>query len=188
MMPERPNIFNTIDKNQYRVKRRIVGQAVSDKALRAFEPTMLEQIDVLLDIMSSAADRSCILNMTDQFKRLGLDVVGHLAFGFALDLQTESTYRFIVRGIAIGTFQNNCWLQWPLLRKLRLHWVLIILSYGRRLKYLKTLKHMITTRLAADKHAKNDLYSSVMSHLETTGETASNEELFSEALFILPAG
>lgn len=79
--PGKPSTFNTIDKRKHRVKRKVVGQAVNDKAMRAFEPTMLEQVDIFIEQLLASAHDCSPVNMTERCKWLGMDIVGLLAFG-----------------------------------------------------------------------------------------------------------
>lgn len=183
-----PSIFNVIDKHRHRVKRKLVGKAISDKAMRGFEPTMIEQVDIFIRQLLASSHDSSPVNMTDRCKRLGMDIVGLLAFGFPLNMQTDPTYRFVLDGISLGTYQNNCFLQFPPLKKLGLHHLLPLLGFSQRIKYLRMMQHMISTRLSQDKHAKNDLYSFVVDHLDNTTDGMKTNELWSEALFFFPAG
>lgn len=183
-----PSIFNVIDKHRHRVKRKLVGKAISDKAMRGFEPTMIEQVDIFIRQLLASSHDSSPVNMTDCCKRLGMDIVGLLAFGFPLNMQTDPTYRFMLDGISLGTYQNNCFLQFPPLKKLGLHHLLPLLGFSQRIKYLRMMQHMISTRLSQDKHAKNDLYSFVVDHLDNTTDGMKTNELWSEALFFFPAG
>ncbi|KAI3326159.1 cytochrome P450 [Xylariaceae sp. AK1471] len=186
----KPSIFNAIDRRTHRDKRRLIGQAITEKAMRSFEPTMIEQIDIFIEQLSSAATAKepTPVNITDLTKRLGMDIVGHLAFGFALNLQTDPTYRFVLQGLAVGAYQNNCFMQFPMLKKLGLHNLLLIMGFTSRMKYRKLLQQMITSRLAQEKHAKNDLYSFVVDHLDDPMNGVTTSELWSEALFFFPAG
>lgn len=102
-----PSIFNTLDRHQHSIKRRLVGQAVNEKAMREFEPTMTEQIDVFLGQIQEASKTSTPLDMTDHLKRLGMDIVGLLAFGFPLNLQTDPTYRFMTKGLSLGGYRAH---------------------------------------------------------------------------------
>ncbi|GAW25553.1 putative benzoate 4-monooxygenase cytochrome P450 protein [Rosellinia necatrix] len=193
----KPNIFNAIDRQKHREKRRLIGQAINDKAMRSFEPTMLEQIDVFIEriqqasLSTSGVEDLQPVNITDLTKRLGADIVGHLAFGYALNMQTEPTYRFILQGLAVGSYRNNSFMQFPMLKMLGLHnFVTILDGYASRMKYKAMLQNMITSRLSQDKHAKNDLYSFVVDHLDIDGSKNGimTTELWSEALFFFPAG
>lgn len=183
-----PSIFNAIDKHEHRVKRRLIGQAVNDKAMREFEPTMMEQIDIFIDQLRASSEHRTPVNMTDSCKRLGLDIVALLAFGYPLHLQTDSKYRFLIRGLHVGGYQNHCFMQFPPLKKLRLHHFLLLAGYSQRKKYIRMLQLMISSRLSEDKHAKHDLYSFVVDQLDNTADSITTSQLWSEALFFFPAG
>ncbi|KAF3023041.1 hypothetical protein E8E14_012192 [Neopestalotiopsis sp. 37M] len=141
-----PSIFNVLDKSQHRIKRKLIGQAVSEKAMRTFEPTLAEQVDILMGQLTECSEKSVSTNMTDRFKRLGLDIVGLLAFGFPLNMQTDPTYRFVIRGLNVGGYQFHCFMQYPLLKKLRLDQVLVLIGKKQRNEYLRMLQLMIKTR------------------------------------------
>ncbi|KAI1329411.1 cytochrome P450 [Xylariaceae sp. FL0255] len=110
------------------------------------------------------------VDMTNLTKRLGADIVGHLAFGYALNMQTDPKYRFVLQGLAVGQYQNNSFMQFPMLKKLDLHNLTLILGYSARVRYKAMMQTMINSRLAQEKHAKNDLYSFVVDHLDQDGK------------------
>ncbi|KAI0812084.1 cytochrome P450 [Xylaria sp. FL0064] len=184
----KPSIFNALDRLVRRDKRRFIGQAINEKAMRSFEPTMLGEINIFIDQLLHAAQTSAPVNMTDVTKRLGADIVGHLAFGYALNMQTDPTYRFMLRGLAVGSYQNNSFMQFLMLKKLGLHNLLVLAGFSKRMKYKEMLQKMITSRLAQEKHAQSDLYSFVADHLDDPSNGVTTSELWSEALFFFPAG
>ncbi|KAI1394025.1 cytochrome P450 [Hypoxylon trugodes] len=184
----KPSIFNAIDKRKHRNKRRVVGQAINDKAMRAFEPTMMDQIDVFLGQLLKSSHNSSPIDISDRSKRLGMDIVGQLAFGYALDTQTVPTNQFMIDGLKAGQYRNNCFMQFPFLKKSGLDYlVLLFAGASQRMKYLQLFQRMISNRLTQDKHAKNDLYSFVVDHLDDT-DGVPLSDLWSEALFFFPAG
>ncbi|KAI1662176.1 cytochrome P450 [Daldinia decipiens] len=187
MRSGKPSIFSTIDKQQHRLKRKLIGQAVNDKATRVFEPTMIEQVDIFIEQLMASSQDSNPVDMTERCKWLGMDIVGLLAFGFALNMQTDPTYRFVTSGLSVETYQMNSIMQWPLLNTIGFHHLLLLVGYGQRVKYLRALQTMISTRLSQEKHAKNDLYSSVADHLDNAADGITTSELWSEALFFFPA-
>ncbi|KAI0117814.1 cytochrome P450 [Nemania sp. FL0031] len=183
------SIFNAVDKRRHASKRRLIGRAVTDRAMRQFEPIMTEQIDVFLKTLYESSLVSRPVDMTQSCKRLGLDIVGHLAFGFALNTQTDPKYRFIIDGIAMGNYRANSFMQLPFLKNRVLDVVLHLLSRPRRLGYLRALEHMISSRLSLEKHAKDDLYSSLAEYINADGpDSIKLSELWSEAVFFFPAG
>ncbi|KAI0097286.1 cytochrome P450 [Nemania sp. FL0031] len=184
----KPSIFNMLDNRKHRNRRKIIGQAINGKALRAFEPTMAGQIDIFIQQLVVSSRNSSPINMTERCKRLGMDIVGLLAFGYALNLQTDPTNRYILPGLAVETYRFNCFMQCPSLKRLGLDRVIEVLGYKAKMKYTKNLDHMIKARLSELTHAKDDLYSVVAPHLDNTTDGIGTSELWSEALFFLPAG
>jgi cytochrome P450 len=156
--------------------------------MRDFEPTMTEQIEIFIKLLMTASQTSSAVNMTEYTKRLGMDIVGLLAFGYALNLQTDPKNRFMIRGIAVGTYQSNCFMQFPKLKALRLHHLLGIVGYKQWRGYRDILRQMVRSRLSEPTHAKHDLYSFVADYVGNSGEGLQIDELWSEALFFFPAG
>lgn len=188
--PGNTSIFNTLDKRQHSIRRRLIGQAISEKAMREFEPTLTAQIDVYLQRIREASLSSKPVDMTIHLKQLGMDVVGLLAFGFPLNVQTDPTYRFMMRGLSVGGYRAHCYMQWPPLK--HLGFLFLIAGWSQRKKYVQMMQRMIGTRLSEDKHARHDLYSVVADHLDLNGsadvDSITTSQLWSEALFFFPAG
>lgn len=185
------SIFNCIDQERHRAKRRLIAKAVSDRSIRLFEPTMKEQVRIFLRqlLVSSQAGSPSPVNMTERCKRLSLDIIGLLAFGFPLDTQTKETYRFMIKGITFGNYRANSFMQLPALKNRFLDPVLHALTRKGRKGYLAALERMISTRLAMDKNDKVDFYSFIAEHIETGGpDSIRFTELWSEAVFFFPAG
>ncbi|KAI0173111.1 hypothetical protein GGR52DRAFT_541952 [Hypoxylon sp. FL1284] len=50
-----PTLFDTMETDQHRLKRKILSQATSERWMRLFEPTMMEQVDIFLrELMASS--------------------------------------------------------------------------------------------------------------------------------------
>ena len=156
--------------------------------MRSFEPTMMQQVDIFIRELFWSAKEGSPINMTDRCERLGMDIVCLLAFGYPLKMQTDSRYRFVIQGLHIGGYQNNAFMQVPLLKKLNMHHLLRLVGFQTRRKYLSMLQLMIKSRLAQDKDAQNDLYSFLADHLSDPSASITTSELWSEALFFMPAG
>ncbi|KAI1322518.1 cytochrome P450 [Xylariaceae sp. FL0255] len=184
-----PSIFGAIDRQRHAIKRKLIGRAVNDQSMRTFEPTLQEQVDVFLRILYDSSRTSSPVEMSRCCKRLGLDVVGHLAFGFDLKTQTEPTYRFMGDAIAKSGFRINMIFQLPLVQNKIFDLVLHYFSRNQRLEYNRALQHIISTRLSIEKDAKHDLYSIVADSINTGGADGIQlGELWSEAVFFFPAG
>ncbi|KAI0401284.1 benzoate 4-monooxygenase cytochrome P450 [Xylaria palmicola] len=188
--PTTTNVFNTIDKRVHRLKRKLVGQITTERSVRAFEPILSEQVDIFVKqlALSYQADPAAPIDLSERSRYLGLDISGYLGFGYALNLQTSHTHRYLVHAMMIGSWRLNMYMQFPALRKLRLEILFYALALIQGKSFLKTLSKMIQARLAKDKKAEHDLYSFMVDALEAPAKvriTAS--EIWTEGIFFLPA-
>ncbi|RYP29952.1 hypothetical protein DL767_006485 [Monosporascus sp. MG133] len=107
--------------------------------------------------------------MTEQTRRLGLDIAGLLAFGYDLRLQSDDENRFMLTVLDGGTFASSVFLHYPTARKARF-------GYLMMLPLLKL-------------HARHDLYSFVADVLDAGSGGLRQSELWAEAnLFLTAAG
>ncbi|KAH8197308.1 hypothetical protein TruAng_008512 [Truncatella angustata] len=179
-----PFIFNSLDSNAHLRKRKIIGPALSERSMRLFEPTLAEQIDIFLKQLFAA--HSTPVNLTERCRRLAMDVVAQLAFGFPLDLQVNDEHYCVVSGFSIANFRINSYMNFPFLSRLGLDALFKRSPLRRKLR--SVVQRMITTRLAQDAKGKNDFYSFVMEDLETKSADFQQSELFTESLFFISAG
>lgn len=102
------NLFNVIDKQQHRIRRKLIGEAVSARSMRQFEPTMVAQIDIYLRKIFESSRSSGLeagaVNVTDRMKRLSFDIVSRLAFGYPLDSQNNQGYGLVSKAITSGSY------------------------------------------------------------------------------------
>ncbi|KAJ2988952.1 hypothetical protein NUW58_g3714 [Xylaria curta] len=179
------NVFTAIDNTVHSKKRKIVGQAVSDRSLRAFEPTILEKLDITLKQIWRASQASSAVDVTEMSRYLALDVVGQLSFGYDLDIQTKEDNRFMMKGMTFGNYRGNVYQHFPLLSELYIDKIGDKVFYEAREKYFRLLEKMITSRTAEDKDAKHDFYSFVADSFKNTTRGG---DLWLEAIFFLVAG
>ncbi|KAI0100758.1 cytochrome P450 [Nemania sp. FL0031] len=189
--PNTFSLWNSLDQELHRSKRKIVGQVVNDRSMRAFEPKMIEEVDTFIRqiFLASRGDTPTAINMTERSKWLGMDIVGHLSFAFPLKLQTELTYRFIIQSAALANYFLNINMQMPLLATLRAELFIYLRAVMRGKSYLRTIQKMIKARLAKDAHAEHDFYSFIAKEMVVpTDGSIWNSEIWSEAIFFLTAG
>lgn len=188
--PDVFNLFNVIDKRLHRVKRRLVGQGINDRAMREFEPLMLAHIDTFVrELAKSTKDENAIVDMSDRCRYLGFDIIGQLGFGTALDLQTSTTNRFMLAGMDTSNFRSNLYMQFPLLKRAGMELLLYPFILTSQMAYYKKLRDLIVARRAEGKHARKDLYSFVVDIKDPeTGEGMRLRDIWSEAAFFMPAG
>lgn len=107
-------MFNMIDKEAHRKKRRTIGPVISERSMRIFEPNTLEQIDTfLLQILRSSQQ-----GMTPPCEQLAVDIVGKLSFGYSLNTLVKPTHRGIVEGLKTRGKNSSLYFFWSDLRLL----------------------------------------------------------------------
>lgn len=175
----------------HRAKRKLVGPVVTERSMRTFEPQMATQIDVFLRKLLETCQNNpaAVINMTDRCKWLAMDIVGDLAFGYDLKLQTEETNRFLPPALMLVNWRMNCYIQFPFLRSLRLEPLFNAIAVHSGHDYFKKLLDMIQARVAIGAKAKHDLYSFLVDSVDDhTGRKLELGDIFSESITFVAAG
>ncbi|OTA80295.1 hypothetical protein M434DRAFT_401801 [Hypoxylon sp. CO27-5] len=186
MRADYPSIINVIDKDQHRRKRKFIGQVLTERSMRAFEPTMIAQIDIFLKSLLESSQTGSYVNMTDRCQRLGVDVVGLLAFGYPFKTQEQKDYRFLISVIDIMSWRINLYMQFPLLA--RFEGLFTLLGARESIKFRNVIYTMVKARTAQGKDAQHDLYSMVADHIGKGQQGLYNGELWPEAVLFIIAG
>lgn len=179
-----PFIFNTLDRSGHARKRKIIGSALSDRSMRMFEPVMSSQVDVFLKKLLKSGSEP--VDVSERFRRLAMDIVVHLAYGYPLDLQLHDEHYFILKSISLANFKINSFMNWPLLSKLGIQYILD--KSPVRKQWKNVIEKMIRTRLEQDSPERQDFYSFVLQNLDAESADFRQSELFSESLFFISAG
>ncbi|KAF7540128.1 hypothetical protein G7054_g1598 [Neopestalotiopsis clavispora] len=179
-----PFIFNTLNRSGHARKRKIIGSALSDRSMRMFEPVMSSQVDVFLKKLLKSGSEP--VDVSEQFRRLAMDIVVHLAYGYPLDLQLHDEHYFILKSISLANFKINSFMNWPLLSKLGIQYILD--KSPVRKQWKNVIEKMIRTRLEQDSPERQDFYSFVLQNLDAESADFRQSELFSESLFFISAG
>jgi cytochrome P450 len=129
------NSFNIIDQQPHRVKRKIVNQVLNERSMHIFEPTMVEQIDMFINLLCVASKSSEPVNMTDRLEYLACDIVSLLSFGQCMKLQTDPANRFLVTGMYFGNYYTNIRPQFYRLQEMRLDYLLHLTTKAMREEY-----------------------------------------------------
>ncbi|KUI60237.1 Isotrichodermin C-15 hydroxylase [Cytospora mali] len=185
------NALTVRDRDVHRAKRKMVGQAVNDRAMRAFEPTMAEQVRIFLVQILRSARASEMVNVTDRARYLGLDIVGRLSFGYDLHPQTRADDRFVVEALYHSIYRMNIFHALPMLgRSKRFGRLLDALFFGAHEKqaYFRLVETMIKECLAQDIHARADFFSFAAEAMNMDAESVRKSKLWSEALLFIIAG
>ncbi|KAH9892995.1 cytochrome P450 [Xylariomycetidae sp. FL2044] len=183
------NVFNAIDENIHRRKRKLVGKAIADRAMRAFEPTMAGQIDIFLRRILQSARAGNPGNMTPFIKQLSIDIVGLLGFGYHLNTQTDERDRWLAAGVVKGNFRINSYMNFPGLRHARIDKMMGLLAGKAPLKYGELISRMVKTRLSQPRDGQADLFAYMTDERNLDGDSpVPQSEIFQEAVFFIPAG
>lgn len=170
-----------MDKDHHRHKRQLYAQALSDRSTRMFEPTVLEHLDVFLKLILKSCDSSTPVEMTTQCQYLGFDVIGSLALGQRLNLQTEEKNRVILRLLIAAKTQVNILMHLPAFRFLSP--VLQALPSRQSRQFVSALTDVFTARQAQESE-QQDLYS-ILSGPATEGIF---ENIMGEIIFFMTTG
>lgn len=181
-----PSIFNVIDKTQHRRKRKIMGPALTERSMRAFEPEMQAQIDIFLRVLLDSSRHGSVINMSELCQHLGIDIIGQLSFGYPFGLQTHEKYRFLSRVIDDMSWRVNVYMHFPALGPLE--YVLLVLGMWDVLKLSDMVSTMIKTRTQEAIDAHHDLYSMVAEHIGKGEQGLYDGELWPDAMLFIMAG
>lgn len=151
--------------------------------MRLFEPDMLNQIDSFLCQLSRNIK---VVNTTPLCERLGVDIIGQLAFGYQLDSQVDPTHRVMVEGMKSRSYRSALYFFWSRLRILE---NIFNLVEGRHSLdgFYKSVQTMIQARMTLPKDAKHDFYA--LASGEGTSESGLiSKDFWAEAVFLVAAG
>ncbi|KAI1171983.1 cytochrome P450 [Nemania sp. FL0916] len=180
------NVISIKDGDEHRRKRKIISQPIEGRALREFERIILAQIDIFISLVHESAKTGQVLNMTQYLQRMVMDIIGHLAFGYDLNLQKSDTNRHLPSGFDRGRARISLFMQYP--RLLALDGLVKFLTKKIRERILNTLGEMVAQRTAQATHSMSDFYSFAAGNLDEGSGDIENSELWSEALVFVSAG
>jgi cytochrome P450 len=181
------NIFNAMDDHLHRRKRRLVGHAISDRAMQSFEPAIQDEIHNLLGIILKVKGEP--LNATVLTRHLTMDIVALLAFAYPLKTQTKDENRWLSSTLVTGNAFLNNFINFPILHYANMDWLIRILAKLGRVQYEALIHRMVQWRKKQKAPPRSDLYSSVTAQQLAQGkERMEEEELWQEASFFISAG
>ncbi|KAI1397272.1 cytochrome P450 [Hypoxylon fuscum] len=181
------NVFTARNKDVHRAKRKMIAPALSERAVKSFEPTVEDHITVYLKQILEASRTSRPVNMTERVKYLALDIVTKLSFGYPFDTQTKEENRFVSKALAFGLYRGNVWHHVYFLSRLWVYRVFDWVLFSAREKYSRLLEKMIRSRVAQGPNGERDFYSFI-SELGTDSDNVRKGELWWEAHFLVVAG
>jgi cytochrome P450 len=164
--------------------------------MREFEPSLLQHVNKFIRNLAKLAaaqedEWSVPINMTEQCKYLGFDIMGEFGFGQSFQLLDKPDNRFLIDAVTAASHRSAVYGQFPDLAKAKLDKILYPGVSSMRMKYMHLMSRLLQERLKAetDGHAKRDLFSFIVNATDSeTGRGFSQAELWSEARFLLIAG
>lgn len=181
------NVWSALDRDIHRQKRKLIGPAVNDRSMRAFEPTMSEQVDSLVRVVAQSQGRP--IDMSWRCNYLGMDVVSLLAFGFPLNSQTDEQYRFLSDKMAPNNRRLNAVMQIPTIARYRLQVPINMIWQRSRQPVFDLLELMIKKRTVQPTDAHHDLWSFIAESMKADeNKDLPARDLWMEAIFFIVAG
>ncbi|KAI1111252.1 cytochrome P450 [Nemania sp. NC0429] len=184
--PDVYGVFNAIDKQMHQGKRKLVSQVVNERSLRVLEPIIKSQIDVFIHQLSLPGDSSS-LDMTKMLRYLTMDIMGHIAFHYPFNLQTDPTHRSIT-DTTNANYLLNIALQLPFLVAFRAIVFPSLRALIRGKGYLKILETALRHRISQSHQSKHDLLYMTDTMGVLDDDEVSMEAMRNEAIFFLSAG
>ncbi|KAI1101332.1 cytochrome P450 [Jackrogersella minutella] len=181
------SLWNALDRDLHRRKRRLVGRTTTEASMRAFEPSMIEQVDIFIQHL--ARDQQKPINVKNRSSYLSFDIIGLLSFGYALRLQTDEENQYLVEQLVRGNHRMNVFMQIPIIPRYKLQLYINKFFRQEREKTARLIETMIRSRMAEDVHAKRDLYSYVADAVNAKDDDSLRlGDLWYEAFFFIIAG
>ncbi|OTA98517.1 hypothetical protein M426DRAFT_258565, partial [Hypoxylon sp. CI-4A] len=186
--PKAFSIWNSLDRDMHRRKRRLVGRATTEASMRSFEPAMVEQIHIFIRGLARESQQQPI-NVKDRCSYLSFDIIGLLAFGYSLNLQSDEQNQFLAEQFAHGNHRMNVYMQFPIIPRYKLQTWINLLFHQEREKTAGLMETMIRKRMAEETNAKRDLYSFVADAVNAKDDDGLRlGDLWYEAFFFVVAG
>ncbi|XXH03795.1 hypothetical protein Hte_010201 [Hypoxylon texense] len=107
LAPDVYSLFSVVDRKVHRTKLRVVGQAINERGMRVFEPTMAQQVDLFVKLLFVSSKSSTPVNLSERVGYFACDIVSLLSLGYPLNLQTDPTNRFMIQGMFRANYFGN---------------------------------------------------------------------------------
>ncbi|KAI0126680.1 cytochrome P450 monooxygenase [Xylariales sp. AK1849] len=185
------NLATAVDKKVHARKRRIMSHAFSEAAIRSYETTILEKVQLFCTRISDPTTFGGeYKNMSRWFSYLTYDIMGKLTFGHEYNMLTSDNDHFIQP--LIDTFQHSQvvlgvvpWVErWGLAPLL---FVNIISAVTKFRRYVDT---QVNHRIAEEKAGRGplDIFKLLLGYEDKmTGEKMDFKELSDEAVVLIIA-
>ncbi|GIJ86437.1 hypothetical protein Asppvi_005326 [Aspergillus pseudoviridinutans] len=185
------NLASTTDKRVHARKRRIISHAMSEAAIRSYEPTILEKTRLFCQRVSDPTTfEGTYKNMSRWFSFLTYDIMGELTFSQSYDMLTKSDNHFIQP--LIDSYQHSQVILGtePKIEQWGLAPLLFLRIMAANQRFRKYVDDQVNGRIALEKsgNGPSDIFKLLLDHKDKeTGESMGFKELSDEAVVLIIA-
>ncbi|BCS28412.1 cytochrome P450 [Aspergillus puulaauensis] len=185
------NLASTTDKTVHARKRRIISHAMSEAAIRSYEPTILNKIQLFCKNLSDPSTfGGSYKNMSRWFSYLTYDIMGQLTFSQSYDMLTKDDHHFIQP--LIDSYQHSQVILGtePKLDQWGLAPLFLLKIMAENKKFRQYVDNQVNNRIALEKAGRGppDIFKLLLEHKDKeTGESMGFKELSDEAVVLIIA-
>ncbi|MCJ1316869.1 hypothetical protein MMC15_002190 [Xylographa vitiligo] len=203
MVHRAPNTLTLVDKKAHGRKRRIISQGLSDASLRGFEPTIMNHVNKLCNILASQAKPSTWSagassskpgwttgqNMARWANYLTFDIMSDVVFGEAFELLEKPDNRFVPECIEGSNVRTSVLVQAAELSTRRLDRHLFPQAILARNRFISFVSRLLKARMSAEPLKRRDVFSFLLSAKDPeTQQSLSMAEIGAESTTLIVAG
>ncbi|KAG9238185.1 benzoate 4-monooxygenase cytochrome P450 [Amylocarpus encephaloides] len=194
-----PSVLTIRNKKEHSDRRRLIGEGLSDSAIRKYEPVILKHIDELVDVVAPNGEEereqkrgqtwSVSRNMAKLCNYLAFDIMSDVVFGMQYNLLSAPKYRFLPDAIAGSNIRTTVLLYLPGLVRGRLDKKLFPACIKARNAFLYFISKLLNERLQVKSPNHKDVFSALMSENRKAGKEAlGQQELGADSTTLVIAG
>ncbi|KAI9828870.1 MAG: hypothetical protein M1819_006485 [Sarea resinae] len=91
-----PGLFSLLDYNKHKQRRKAWDAAFQPKALKTYEPRMLQALDALCNKLDGFAEKGELVNLGDWIEYFAFDIMGDLGFGTSFHmLESGESHHYV---------------------------------------------------------------------------------------------
>ncbi|TVY85564.1 Cytochrome P450 monooxygenase [Lachnellula suecica] len=187
------SILTLIDKQVHLERRRVLSKALSDNALRTFEPSMLQHMDIFHQQVATQIDAngwSMPKNMSDYSMRLTFDIMCDFGFGQNFSLQTNRSLDYIPKVLKNYSWRMGIYEQYPKLANLNIEILAEFFRFGNDLKtrFEEWARGFALSVMDETNEKPHGQFSLIREFRDSTGKKFNEVELKAEGSFLILAG
>ncbi|KAH8817137.1 cytochrome P450 [Xylogone sp. PMI_703] len=177
-----PSVLTIRNKKEHSDRRRLIGEGLSDSAIRTYESTIRSHIDHLVEVIAPNAGEETVMkqekawsmsrNMAKLCNYLAFDIMADVVFGMRYNLLGTTKYRFLPDAIAGSNVRTSVLLYLPGLVFGRLDKKLFPACIKARNAFLYFISKLLRDRLQITTPTRKDVFSALVSVNKKAGKEA----------------